>query len=160
VDHARRLGDRVRDRRRAPRAGAAATPLDRIIDIAEFRAGLRAFLRHSEHACRTFDLTPQRFQLLLAIKGATDGSGQSSVTTLADRLQASRNSVTELCSRAEEAGLVQRASSAEDGRLVLLSVTAEGERRLLGVLGATDAYRDELLTAFEALAGTLRTAVR
>jgi hypothetical protein len=39
-------------------------------------------------------------------------------------------------------------------------VTAEGERRLLGALGATDAYRDELLTAFEALAGTLRTAVR
>jgi DNA-binding MarR family transcriptional regulator len=135
-------------------------PLDRIVDIAEFRAGLRAFLRHSEHACRRWGLTPQRFQLLLAIKGAADGTEQSSISTIADRLQLSRNSVTELCTRAEEAGLVERASSDEDGRVVMLSLTAEGERRLLGALDETDQYRTELLAAFDALATTLRIAVR
>jgi DNA-binding MarR family transcriptional regulator len=136
---------------------APGIPQARIIDIAEFRAGLRAFLRHSEHACRAWGLTPQRFQLLLAIKGAADGTEQSNISTIADRLQLSRNTVTELCTRAEEAGLVTRTSSDDDGRVVLLSVTADGERRLLGAL---DEYRTELLAAFDALAGTVHTAVR
>jgi DNA-binding MarR family transcriptional regulator len=135
-------------------------PLDSVVDIAELRAGLRAVLRHSEHACRRCGLTPQRLQLLLAIKGAADGTEQSSISTNADRLQLSRNSVTELCTRAEEAGLVERASSDKDARLVMLSLTAEGEHRLLGALDETDQYRTELLAAFDALATTLRTAVR
>lgn len=140
------------------RPRAAPPPLARIIDIAEFRAGLRAFLRHSEHACRNWDLTPQRFQLLLAVKGASDGTERSSISTAADRLQLSPNSVTELCARAEEAGLIERAPSDDDRRVVFLRATPEGERRLLGALAESDQYRTELLRAFEALAANLRTA--
>jgi DNA-binding MarR family transcriptional regulator len=134
-----------------------ALSLARVIDIAEFRAGLRVFLRHSERVCRNWDLTPQRFHLLLAVKGAADGSEQSSIGTVADRLQLSRNSVTELCARAEEAGLIERTSSEDDRRVVVLRATREGERRLLGALAESDEYRAELLTAFEALAANLRT---
>jgi DNA-binding MarR family transcriptional regulator len=142
------------------RARTDAPTLARIIDIAEFRAGLRAFLRHSEYACRNWDLTPQRFHLLLAVKGAVDGSEQSSITTVADRLQLSRNSVTELCARAEEAGLIERAPSEDDRRVVFLRTTPEGERRLLGALAESDEHRAELVTVFEALAANLRTASR
>ena len=139
---------------------AKPIPLARIIDIAEFRASLRSFLRHNERACQLWNLTPQRFQLLLAIKGSPDGSEQSSVTGLAERLQLSRNSVTELCTRAEEAGLLERISSPDDKRVVFLRLTREGERLLFGVLNEADDCRPELLAAFDALATTLRTAAR
>jgi DNA-binding MarR family transcriptional regulator len=143
-----------------PTSSVESIPLTRIIEIAEFRAGLRAFLRHSEHACRNWELTPQRFQLLLAVKGAPDGSEQLSVTALAQRLQQSRNSVTELCARAEEAGLIERKTSDEDGRIVFIRSTTDGERRLLGVLAESDQFRAELLAAFNAITRSLDTATR
>src|SRR5689334_24978863 len=96
------------------REQAAALSLERVIEIAEFRARLRAFLRHSEHVARRWDLTPQRYALLLAIKGAPDGSEQLTVTELARRLRLSRNSVTELVARAEEVGLVRRTQADHD----------------------------------------------
>src|ERR671938_1245493 len=97
---------------------------------AEFRAALRQFLRRSERVARAAGLTPQRYLLLLMIKGARDGSEQSTVTELADRLQLAQSTVTELVSRAEEAGLVEREQSAADGRVAHLRLSPEGERRL------------------------------
>jgi len=131
---------------------AAALPLERVIDLAEFRACLRTFLRHSEHVARRWDLTPQRFALLLAIKGAPDGSEQLTVTELARRLQLSRNSVTELVARAEEVGLVRRTQADHDQRVVQLTVTPEGERRLMGVLVENEDARRELAHVFDAVA--------
>src|SRR5918912_1364241 len=98
---------------------------------AEFRAALRKFLRRSERVARRAGLTPQRHLLLLMIKGAPDGSEQSTVTELAERLQLAQSTVTELVSRAEEAGLVEREQSARDGRVAHLRLTSEGERRLV-----------------------------
>jgi DNA-binding MarR family transcriptional regulator len=134
--------------------------LDRIIRIAQFRADLRAFLRHNELVCRNAGLTPQRYLLLLAIKGAPDGSQRLSFTELADRLQLTRNTVTELCARAENAGLLHREPSQEDQRVVYLRLTPEGERRLLGVIRESDGYRRELRDAFDDLADTFRAASR
>src|SRR5438270_889440 len=90
--------------------------LDDYIAVADFRASLRAFLRQSERVARQSGLTPQRYLLLLMIKGAPDGSGQSTVT--------------ELVSRAEESGLVAREQSGRDGRVAFLRLTPEGDRRL------------------------------
>src|SRR5262245_43142649 len=101
-----------------------------IVNVAEFRAALRAFLRKSERVARDSGLTPQRHLLLLMIKGAPDGTGRSTVTDLADRLQLAQSTVTELVRRAEEAGLVERERSPSDGRVAFLSLTAEGDRRL------------------------------
>src|SRR5690242_5376821 len=101
-----------------------------VIEVAEFREALRRFLRRSERVARASGLTPQRHLLLLMIKGAPDGSEQSTVTELAERLQLAQSTVTELVSRAEEAGLVSREQSQSDARVAHLRLTAEGERRL------------------------------
>src|ERR687884_671665 len=93
---------------------------------ADFRAALRQFLRRSERIARSSGLTPQRHLLLLMIKGAADGSEQSTVTELAERLQLAQSTVTELVRRAEEAGLVER----ERG-LTRSSTSHETERQQL-----------------------------
>jgi DNA-binding MarR family transcriptional regulator len=135
-------------------------PLDRFMHVAEFRASLRAFLRHNEQTCRRFGLTPQRYLLLLAIKGAPDGSERMSFSELAERLQLSRNTVTELCARAEEAGLLHREPSQEDQRVVYLRVSKEGERRLVEVVLESDSFREELVLAFGALTDAFHAARR
>src|SRR5213082_3332449 len=98
--------------------------------VAEFRAALRRFLRITERNARAAGLTPQRYLLLLMIKGATDLSEQSTVTELSERLQLAQSTVTELVSRAEETGLVTREQSQTDARVAHLRLTDEGERRL------------------------------
>lgn len=103
---------------------------DVAIRIAAFRAVIRSFMRTSEHLARSNGLTPRRFLLLLMIKGAPDGSEQSTVTELSERLQLAQSTVTELVGRAERAGLVERERSERDLRVAHLRLTAEGEERL------------------------------
>jgi DNA-binding MarR family transcriptional regulator len=107
---------------------------------AALRSALRAFVRRAETAARRAGLTPQRQLLLLMIKGAPDGSECATVTDLARRLELAQNSVTDLVSRAEAAGLVAREASARDGRVMHLRLTGEGERRLDRAV--TDLRRD------------------
>src|SRR5205809_5533875 len=97
---------------------------------AEFRSALRRFLRRSERMARASGLTPQRYLLLLMIKGAPDGRERSTVTELAERLQLAQSTVTELVRRAEETGLLERERSSADGRIAYLRLSAEGEQRL------------------------------
>lgn len=104
--------------------------IDAVVEVAEFRAAMRRFLRQSEKVSRACGLTPQRYLLLLMIKGAPDRSERSTVTELAQRLQLAQSTVTELVMRAEEIGLVERESSPMDARVAHLRLTAEGERRL------------------------------
>jgi DNA-binding MarR family transcriptional regulator len=125
--------------------------VDNVIDVAEFRCALRRFLRHSEQIARKSGLTPQRYLLLLMIKGAPDRSERSTVTELAERLQLAQSSVTELVRRAEEVGLLTREQSRADGRVVHLHLTPEGERRLAGSFTSHATERDELLEAFRHL---------
>ena len=112
--------------------------------MAEFRAALRRFLRKSERNARRSGLTPQRYLLLLMIKGSPDGSEQSTVTDLAERLQLAQSTVTELVRRAEEIGLVAREQSDADGRVAHLRLTPEGERRLLEAFTSNEQERNEL----------------
>jgi DNA-binding MarR family transcriptional regulator len=124
-----------------------------VIEVAEFREALRRFLRQSERVARQSGLTPQRYLLLLMIKGAEDGSEQSTVTELADRLQLAQSTVTELVSRAEEAGLVEREQSATDARVAHLRLTEEGERRLEQSFTELATERGQLRDAFSHLDG-------
>ena len=126
---------------------------DEIVAVAEFRAALRAFLRGTEQKARRAGLTPQRYLLLLMIKGAPDGSEKSTVTELADRLQLAQSTVTELVRRAEEAGLVEREPSRSDGRVAHLRLSAEGEKRLSKALQLLAAERSSLREAFRHLDG-------
>jgi DNA-binding MarR family transcriptional regulator len=126
---------------------------DEAARVAEFRASLRRFLRITERNARAAGLTPQRYLLLLMIKGAADLSEQSTVTELADRLQLAQSTVTELVRRAEEIGLVERERSSVDGRIAHLRLTAEGERRLAQTFTSNAGERQTLLDAFDALRG-------
>jgi len=132
----------------APLSAAEAVP------VAEFRAALRGFMRTSERNARAAGLTPQRYLLLLMIKGAPGGAEQSTVTELAERLQLAQSTVTELVSRAEEIGLVERERSTDDGRIAHLRLTEEGESRLADVFASNERERHALAQAFEHLQAT------
>jgi DNA-binding MarR family transcriptional regulator len=125
--------------------------LEDVIAVADFRAALRSFLRQSERVARQSGLTPQRYLLLLMIKGAPDGSGQSTVTELSRRLQLAQSTVTELVSRAEESGLVAREQSGRDGRVAYLRLTPEGERRLHLSFTGLETERRQLRDAVDQL---------
>jgi DNA-binding MarR family transcriptional regulator len=123
--------------------------------VADFRAALRQFLRRSERIARQSGLTPQRYLLLLMIQGAADGSEQSTVTELSNRLQLAQSTVTELVRRAEESGLLEREQSQTDARVAHLRLTAEGARRLqLAFTGLAD-ERANLRAAFAHLDDTI-----
>jgi DNA-binding MarR family transcriptional regulator len=126
---------------------------DEAARVAEFRSALRRFLRITERNARSAGLTPQRYLLLLMIKGAPDHSEQSTVTELSERLQLAQSTVTELVRRAEEIGLIQRQRSSADGRIAHLRLTPEGERRLAQSFTSNDGERRALLDAFESLQG-------
>src|SRR3954454_183417 len=101
-----------------------------VMQVADFRESLRRFLRQSERVARQYRLTPQRYLLLLMIKGARNGEERSTVTQLSERLQLAQSTVTELVRRAEEAGLIERAQSLQDARVAHLRLPLEGEQRL------------------------------
>jgi DNA-binding MarR family transcriptional regulator len=128
-------------------------PLEEYIRVAEFRAALRRFLRRSERVARECGLTPQRYLLLLMIKGSADSSESSTVTELAERLQLAQSTVTELVGRAEDAGLVEREPSSADGRVAHLRLTQKGEQRLSRAFTSLESERKYLLSALTSLDG-------
>lgn len=120
---------------------------EEVLRVAEFRAALRRFERQTDRIAHRSGLTPRRYLVLLLIKGAADGSERSTVTELAERMSLAQSTVTELVARAEDAGLVQRESSPDDGRVANLAVTEEGERRLTEAFRSLAAERRSLREA-------------
>jgi DNA-binding MarR family transcriptional regulator len=107
--------------------------------LARFRFALRVFLRFSEDAARQAGVTPNRHQLLLAIRGFP--TGDPSVTDLAEWLQLKHHSTVELVDRAADAGLISRQPDPDDRRLQRLVLTARGAEVLASL---SDAHREEL----------------
>ena len=97
--------------------------------LADFRFTLRRFLHFSEAAAARAGMTPQQHQLLLQIAGAPEGA-VTAVGYLAERLALKHNSVVELSTRCEEAGLIVRRADPENRRHVVLGLTAAGNRML------------------------------
>ena len=89
----------------------------------------------------------------MMIKGASDGSEQSTVTELADRMQLAQSTVTELVRRAESAGLIEREQSQRDARVAHLRLTPEGDRRLMLSFTELKTERAQLRDAFANLDG-------
>jgi DNA-binding MarR family transcriptional regulator len=116
--------------------------------LARFRFGIRRYLRFSEQAVRGHGLTPQQYQLLLALKGFP-GREWATLTELADRLQLRHHSVVELVNRAQAQDLVTRASDPTDARVVRVELTRHGERALAQLSAL---HRDELRRLGTALA--------
>lgn len=127
---------------------------------AEFRTQLRRFLRRTDVVTSEAGLTTQRYDLLLMLKSAdTDGHGVR-LTDLCELLQLQQTAVTELVKRSEQAGLIDRRPSADDGRSTLLRLTAEGERRLLQVFNALREDRQSLGASFSDLDQLFQAALR
>lgn len=93
------------------------------------RTGLRHFERWSAQQARAAGLTPAHHQLLLAIRGHQGEDGPT-IGEVADSLLLRHHSTVELIDRAESAGLVRRARSDDDHRMVRLYLTEEGAARL------------------------------
>jgi DNA-binding MarR family transcriptional regulator len=94
-----------------------------------FRVELRRFQRWSEDQARAAGLTHVQHQLLVAIKGHP-GRVPPTVGDLAEYLMLRPHSAVELVDRAEAAGLVHREPDSEDGRVVRVRLTPEGDRIL------------------------------
>ncbi len=116
---------------------------------AEFRAALRAFLRRSEVIARDNEITPRQHLLLLQIAGSDDN--HTTVSALVETLSLTQSAVTELVQRAEQAGLVARAVSETDARVVHLSLTPKGQEKLAAVHGALGPERAHLREMIDAL---------
>ena len=108
--------------------------------LARFRFGIRRYLRFSEQTVRSHGLTPQHYQLLLALKGFP-GREWATMSELADRLQLRHHSVGELVNRAQTQGLVHRAPHPSDARAVRVELASTGERALARLSAL---HRDEL----------------
>jgi DNA-binding MarR family transcriptional regulator len=109
------------------------------------------FLRRSETVARAHNLTPQRYLLLLMVKGSPDGSESATVSELADRMQLSQSTVTELVARTEEAGLLERVHSAADGRVTLVRLTEAGDDRVSAAMSSLGPERRRLAKALAGL---------
>jgi DNA-binding MarR family transcriptional regulator len=100
-----------------------------------FRDGVRRFLHWSEDQARAVGLTAAQHQLMLAIRGHVDedrsgGPVAPTIGDVAGHLLVRHHSAVELIGRAEAAGLVARHEDPNDLRVVRLSLTDDGERRL------------------------------
>jgi DNA-binding MarR family transcriptional regulator len=138
--------------RRRPPTGAALEA--ELAQAAAFRTALRRLLQRTEAVAAQSGLTSQRYDLLLQIRSA----GSVRVTELCGLLQLRQTAVTELVKRAEEAGLIERRPSPQDGRVSLLRLTAEGERRLLRAFAALREDRAAVAEAFGELGARFHAA--
>ena len=107
----------------------ASKPSKRLHDgefrlLADLRYEWRCFQFFSGQAARKAGVTPQQHQALLSIRAAPDAT--QTVGELAKRLLIKPNSASELASRLEEQGLLER-KGGPDGRLVSLRLTRKAE---------------------------------
>ena len=97
--------------------------------LARFRSGIRRYLRFSEETVRGLGVTPQQYQLLLALKGFP-AREWATVRELSEQLQLRHHSVVELIDWAQARGLVDRGPHPEDARMVRAQPTQAGEQTL------------------------------
>jgi DNA-binding MarR family transcriptional regulator len=86
------------------------------------------FDRLDDDLRRTHDISLVEYEILVRL---SERDGQMRMAHLADALAHSRSRVTHTVTRMENAGLVQRSSSPEDGRGILCTITDKGHDLLV-----------------------------
>ena len=71
-------------------------------------------------------MLPGTFKVLTVIQHA----GSATVSGIAERMTADKGHVSRAVTELEDLGLVERTADAHDGRIKLIALTAEGQRRL------------------------------
>lgn len=97
--------------------------------LLRLRTRLRKFERWSAEQAGAMGLTASQHQLLLAIRGH-GGQDAPTVGDVADYLLVRHNTAVELVNRTQELGLIDRQRDGADHRVVRLSLTDEGLKRL------------------------------
>lgn len=117
---------------------AASAPDDPLAPIiADFRTAITTLKAISSERVMRLGLSMAQLNILYTLKRC----GEMPMSRLAEMLNVSLSSATGLIDRIEERGLVERSRVPEDRRIVLIRVTAAGER----LLGELDGLSDELL---------------
>ena len=70
------------------------------------------------------------YQLLLMVKTGQRNSGHAGLSELEERLQLGKSTITELVSRCEERGLVERELDPARRGAIRIRLTSAGEKRL------------------------------
>ena len=105
--------------------------------IADFRAAMTMLKCASAERVLRRGLSMAQLHILYTLQR----HGEMPMSRLAEVLNVSLSNATGLIDRIEERGFVERTGVPEDRRIVLIRVTAAGER----MLGEVDALSDELL---------------
>lgn len=121
-----------------------------------FRTELRRFLRRTKAVTSEAGLTPERYDLLLAIRALRAGAAEVRLNDLCEALQLRQTAVSELVKRAEEAELLEKRPSPDDRRAVALRLTPQGEARLREAFEGLRADREALRAAFAQARGFMR----
>ncbi len=108
--------------------------------LAAYREALRRFLHFSAEAARQAGLSPQQYQVLLAVKAAP-GPERLTIGELAAIMHLRHHSAVGLVDRLVQRGLMGRVKDVADRRRVRVRLSARGER-VVGRLAAV--HRDEL----------------
>ncbi len=112
--------------------------------VATFRSALRRFEHATDEITRRYGLTTRRYELLVMIAGAPDGSRSATISELAERLSLALHTTTELVARAENVGLVRRSVDPDDRRVTRVRLTRDGEARLAETVAALTPERARL----------------
>lgn len=111
---------------------------------------MREFLHWSEQVAHVAGLTPAQHQLLLVIRGSGDKPGPT-IGRISEALMLRHHSAVELVDRAQLAGLVERTRDSYDGRVVRVTLTKKGIRRLEPLTIAHIEKLQELAPTLESL---------
>ena len=115
--------------------------------IAELRLALRRFQAATDRITASHRLTPRQYDLLAVLHAPSRKGAVASA--VADELSISRNAMTELVSRAVQAGLVYRQEDSNDARRKPLAPTANGRRRYHAAAAELRSERDQLRAALQ-----------
>jgi DNA-binding MarR family transcriptional regulator len=110
--------------------------------LADFRYGLRKFLRFSKDFLASEDLTPEQYEALLALKAFSDKNGLL-VGELSERLQVRHHTAVSITDRLSARRFVSRHRDRLDQRKVYVRLTSSGSD-LVARLAV--AHYDRLLT--------------
>lgn len=124
--------------------------------LAQFRYTLRKFLGFSEAAALERGVTPQQYQVLLAIEGFP-GRNWVTIGELAEQMRVAHHSAVGLVDRMEALRLVRRTASKADRRRVEVCLTPRG-LAVLEKLGRV--HREELQSVGPRLMGLLERATQ
>lgn len=113
---------------------------------------MRRFAAATDAITARHGLTPQRYDVLALLHAAPNRTCTAS--ELAARLEVSPSGLTELISRAQRAGLLERVPDAADTRVKHIKATPEGTKRYSGAVIELRPERAHLLSIIKDLAET------